>query len=219
MSGQSNDPYNRPPVEGKFNMENADRYDDPAVDPRASGPGSGLGVQEGDRAARTDAKIAQNAARGLQSDSAQSQAASATGTAGTAAGSGQGYTSSGLSSGQSTQQGQGQQGQYSQGQQGQQRQGGVGGVGGASSGNNANNEQLVAEGQPFDSSRGQTGAGGRDPYDRPPVEGQFNMNNADRYDDPSVDPRATGPGSGFGLSEGQQARQTDARMAGQGQQR
>lgn len=206
MSGQSNDPYNRPPVEGQFNMTNADRYDDPAVDPRASGPGSGLGVQEGDRAARTDAKIAQNAQRGLQSDSAQSQTAAATGTGGTAAGSGQGYTSSGLSSGQSTQQG-GQGGQgYSQGGQGQQRQG-AGGAG---------NEQLAAEGQPFDSSR-QGQSGGNDPYNRAPVEGQFNMTNADRYDDPSVDPRATGPGSGFGLSEGQQARQTDARMAGQGQ--
>lgn len=210
MSGQRNDPYNRPPVEGKFNMENADRYDDPAVDPRASGPGSGLGVQEGERARRTDAKIAENAARGLQADTAESRGAHATGTAGTAAGAGQGLTSSGLT-GQGRQQGQG--------------------------------EQLVAEGQPFDSSRGQSGglgraggaggAGGlgqsgqsglggsgqRDPYDRPPVEGQFNMQNADRYDDPSVDARATGPGSGFGLSEGQQARQTDARMAGQGQQR
>ncbi|EJT47486.1 hypothetical protein A1Q1_03741 [Trichosporon asahii var. asahii CBS 2479] len=190
-------------------MENADRYDDPAVDPRASGPGSGLGVQEGDRAARTDAKIAQNAARGLQSDSAQSQAASATGTAGTAAlpparARATPRLASPLASPPS---------------RARASRGGVGGVGGASSGNNANNEQLVAEGQPFDSSRGQTGAGGRDPYDRPPVEGQFNMNNADRYDDPSVDPRATGPGSGFGLSEGQQARQTDARMAGQGQQR
>lgn len=204
MSGQrTNDPYDRPPVDGKFNMENADRYDDPSVDPRATGPGSGFGLAEGQQARETGARLqasgTQGGPGGLASHPGQNLPQQTSGGR-----SAQTDAKIAQNAAQGLQSGDGSTGGATGGSTG--GAGGVGGgVGGAQSGQSRSGGQTAQTGQ-------------RDPYDRAPVDGKFNMENADRYDDPSVDPRATGPGSGFGLATGQQAREADARLQGQGQQ-